>query len=53
VKVSLEPLPGLPHCKEITAVQIGFKIPTSQIQLRIQNKVFLSLARNLGVWLCC
>lgn len=52
-EVSSEPFPGLPHFKERTEAPDGFRIPWSQILLRSQDKVFLSLARKLGVFLCC
>lgn len=53
MEVSSEPFPGLPHFKDKTLAPDGFKIARSQILLRIQDKVFLSFARNLGVFLCC
>lgn len=53
MEVSTESFPGLHHFKERTLAPDGFKIPRSQILLRIQDKVFLSFARNLGVFLCC
>lgn len=52
VEVSSGSFPGLPYFKERALAPDGFKTPSSEILLRIQDKVFLSFARNLGVFLC-